>query len=181
VRTLVFALVAVGAVLGAAEVGVAAAAESLAGAGAASPLLAVWGIGSLIGGVLATRRGGGADDPAGLALVLAALAVGHIALAAAAGSLVALALTLLAAGAAIAPVYASVYAMVERLAPAGTVTEAFAWLTTAAAIGTATGSAAAGVLVEGAGPVAAFLFAGVAGGAAVLVTLLPRPVALATA
>ncbi|HWM10858.1 MAG TPA: hypothetical protein VNO82_15995 [Solirubrobacteraceae bacterium] len=181
VRTLVFALVAVGAVLGAAEVGVAAAAETLAGTGAASPLLAVWGIGSLIGGVLATRRGGGADDPAGLALVLAALAVGHIALAAAAGSLVALALTLLAAGAAIAPVYASVYAMVERLAPAGTVTEAFAWLTTAAAIGTATGSAAAGVLVEGAGPVAAFLFAGVAGGVAVLVTLVPRPVALAAA
>jgi MFS family permease len=172
VRKIVSALVAVGVVLGAAEVGVAAAAETLAGTAAASPLLEVWGAGSLVGGVLATRLGGGADNPAGLALVLAALAVGHVSLAAAAGSLVALALTLFAAGAAIAPVYASVYAMVERLAPAGTATEAFAWLTTAAAIGTATGSAGAGALVEAAGPVAAFVFAGVAGAVAVLVTML---------
>lgn len=182
VRTLVLALIGVGVVLGAAEVGVAAAAETLAGTAAASPLLAVWGVGSLAGGVLATRLGGGADSAAGLAVVLAALAAGHLALAAAAGSLVALALTLFAAGAAIAPAYASVYAMVERLAPAGTVTEAFAWLTTAAAIGTAVGAAGAGALVEAGGPVSAFVFAGGAGAFAVLVTALrvgtlaPRPV-----
>ena len=182
VRTLVLALIGVGVVLGAAEVGVAAAAETLAGTAAASPLLAVWGIGSLAGGVLATRLGGGADSAAGLVVVLAALAAGHLALAAAAGSLVAVALTLFAAGAAIAPVYASVYAMVERLAPAGTVTEAFAWLTTAAAIGTAVGAAGAGALVDAGGPGTAFVFAGGAGAIAVLVTVLrigtlaPRPV-----
>jgi predicted MFS family arabinose efflux permease len=164
-------------VLGAAEVGVAAAAETLAGTAAASPLLAVWGVGSLAGGVLATRLGGGADSASGLAVVLAALAAGHLALAAAAGSLVALAVTLFAAGTAIAPAYASVYAMVERLAPAGTITEAFAWLTTAAAIGTAVGAAGGGALVDAGGPVSAFVFAGGAGAIAVLViAVAPRPV-----
>jgi MFS family permease len=185
VRTLVVVLVAVGVVLGAAEVGVAAAAEALASTAAASPLLAVWGVGSLLGGVLATRLGGGADSAGGLALVLAALAAGHVALAGAAGSLVAMAVTLLAAGAAIAPVYASVYAMVERIAPEGTITEAFAWLTTAAAIGTATGSAGAGALVEVASPMAAFVLAGGAGAVAVLAATLRvaslAPVAVAAA
>jgi MFS family permease len=181
IRTLVLALVAVGIVFGAAEVGVAAAAEALHGTAAAGPLLALWGLGSLVGGVLATRLGGGTDSAAGLTAVLAALAVGHLALAAAAGSLAALALTLLAAGTAIAPAYASVYAMVERLAPAGTVTEAFAWLGTAAAVGTAAGAAGAGPLAEAAGPVAAFVLAGGAGAVATLLialrtaTLAPRP------
>jgi MFS family permease len=188
IRTLVLALVAVGVVFGAAEVGVAAAAEALHGTAVAGPLLAVWGLGSLAGGVLATRLGGGTDSAGGLAAVLAALAAGHLALAAAAGSLAALALTLLAAGTAIAPAYASVYAMVERLAPAGTVTEAFAWLSTAAAIGTAVGAAGAGPLAEVLGPVAAFVLAGGAGAVAALLTVLrtdtlaPRPVVvLATA
>jgi MFS family permease len=187
VRTLVLVLIGVGVVLGAAEVGVAAAAETLAGTAAASPLLAVWGVGSLAGGVLATRLGGGTDSAAGLAVVLTALAAGHLALAAAAGSLAALALTLFAAGAAIAPAYASVYTMVERLAPTGTVTEAFAWLTTAAAIGTAVGAAGAGALVDGSGPVAAFVFAGGAGIVAVVLialrtgTLAARPAVAAFA
>jgi MFS family permease len=187
VRTLVLVLIGVGVVLGAAEVGVAAAAETLAGTAAASPLLAVWGVGSLAGGVLATRLGGGTDSAAGLAVVLTALAAGHLALAAAAGSLAALALTLFAAGAAIAPAYASVYTMVERLAPTGTVTEAFAWLTTAAAIGTAVGAAGAGALVDGSGPVAAFVFAGGAGVVAVVLialrtgTLAARPAVAAFA
>jgi MFS family permease len=186
-RTLVFVLVAVGVVFGAAEVGVAAAAEALDGTGAAGPLLALWGLGSLVGGALATRLGGGTDSAAGLAVVLAALAAGHLALAAAAGSLAALALTLLAAGTAIAPAYASVYAMVERIAPAGTVTEAFAWLSTAAAIGTAAGAAGAGPLAEGPGPVAVFVLAGGAGAVATLVatlrtsTLAPRPAVVAPA
>ena len=189
IRTLVLALVAVGIVFGAAEVGVAAAAEALHGTAIAGPLLALWGLGSLAGGVLATRLGGGTDSAGGLTVVLAALAAGHLALAAAAGSLAALALTLLAAGTAIAPAYASVYAMVERLAPAGTVTEAFAWLSTAAAIGTAAGAAGAGPLAEAMGPVAAFVLAGSAGAVAAVLTALrtstlaPRPVvaALATA
>jgi hypothetical protein len=55
------------------------------------------------------------------------------------------------AGAAIAPTYATIYAMVEDAAPSGSLTEAFAWLATAAAIGSAAGAAIAGALADGAG------------------------------
>jgi MFS family permease len=171
-RTLVMALVAVGVLFGAVEVAVAASAETLASPAVGGPLLGVWGLGSLVGGVIATRRGGGAHSPAGLTVVLAALAAGHLMLIAVAGSVLALAAVMLVAGAAIAPTYASVYGMVERVAPQGTVTEAFAWLATAAAVGTAAGAALAGPLAEHAGPSAAFVLAGGAGLLAVLIAAL---------
>jgi MFS family permease len=61
--------------------------------------------------------------------------------------------------------------MIEDAAPAGTVTEAFAWVATAVAIGAAAGSASAGALADHAGPAAAFAIAAAAGGCAVLATL----------
>ena len=76
------------------------------------------------------------------------------------------------AGSAIAPTCASVYAMVEQVAPEGTVTEAFAWLATALSVGTAAGASVAGILVEQAGPAAAFVLAGIAGAVALLTTVL---------
>jgi MFS family permease len=171
-RTLVTVLVAVGVVFGAVEVAVAAAAEALGSAAAAGPLLGIWGAGSLLGGLLAVRLGGGAHDGGGLALVLGLLMAGHLALSAAAGSLIALAALLVVAGAAIAPTYATVYAMVDRVAPQGTATEAFAWLNTAVAIGAAAGAASAGAVADGAGPAAAFALAGAAGAVALLATML---------
>jgi predicted MFS family arabinose efflux permease len=171
-RTLVIVLVAVGALFGAVEVAVAAAADGLGAAAAAGPLLGIWGAGSLLGGMLAVRLGGGAHSAAGLALVLVALTAGHLLLVPAAGSVLALAAVLLVAGAAIAPTYATVYAMVDRAAPEGTATEAFAWLATAVAIGASSGSALAGALADGAGPAAAFALAGGAGAIALLATAL---------
>ena len=165
-RTLTAILVAVGVVFGAVEVGVATGQT----AAAAGPLLGLWGAGSLLGGAAATRLGGGARTPTGLAAVLAALAVGHLALALASGPL-ALGALLVVAGAAIAPTYATVYAMVEDVAPAGTVTEASAWLATAVAVGAAVGSASAGAVIAQAGPVAAFGLAGVAGALAVAIAV----------
>ena len=113
-RTLTIVLTAVGVVFGAVEVGVATG----QGAGA-GPLLGLWGAGSLLGGAAATRLGGGARTPGGLAGVLAALAAGHLALALAGGSAMALGVLLVVAGAAIAPTYATVYAMVDDIAPEG--------------------------------------------------------------
>jgi predicted MFS family arabinose efflux permease len=172
VRTLVLALVAVGTLFGAVEVAVAAATEAGGSSAAAGPLLGIWGAGSLLGGLLAARAGGGAQSAAGLTLVLGALTAGHLALVPAAGSVLAMAAVLLAAGAAIAPAYASIYAMVERSAPEGTVTEAFSWLATATAIGASLGAAAAGALAEGAGAEASFLLAAGAGAVATLVLML---------
>jgi MFS family permease len=170
-RVVVAALVGVGVLFGATEVGVAAAARALGSPGAAGPLVGLWGLGSVAGGVAAARRSGRLDRAAALALVLALLGAGHVALVAAAGSLVALGAGLVVAGAAIAPTLAIAYAIVERVAPAGTVTEAFAWLATATAVGSAVGAAMGGALADGAGPAAAFALAGVAGGAAALVAV----------
>jgi MFS family permease len=66
-QTLVIVLVAVGVLLGADEVAVTVAARTLDGTTAAAPLLALWGAGSFIGGLLVTRLGGGARSAAGLA------------------------------------------------------------------------------------------------------------------
>ena len=171
-RTLVLLLVFVGVVFGTVEVAVIAAVAALGSPAAAGPLLGLWGAGSLAGGVVAARMGGGARTGAGLALMLAALAAGHLALAAAAGSAVALAAVLALAGATIAPTYATIYAMVDHAAPAGTVTEAFAWLETAVAVGASIGAASAGAVADAAGPAAAFGVAGVAGTVAALIAAL---------
>jgi predicted MFS family arabinose efflux permease len=122
----------------------------------------------LIGGLLVTRLGGGARDAAGLALLLGALTAGHLALIPADGSILTLGAVLLVAGAAIAPTEASVYAMVDRAAPAPGMTESFAWLGAAMAVGDAIGAAGAGVVADLAGPAAAFMLAGGAGALAVL-------------
>ena len=171
-RTLVTVLIAVGVLLGADEVAVTAAAKTLDGTTAAAPLFALWGAGSFAGGLLAARLGGGARTGAGVALVLCALTAGSLALIPAAGSMLALGAVLVLAGAAISPTEAALYAMVDAAAPAGTVTEAFAWLATAMAIGGALGAAGAGTLIDRAGPTAAFALAGGAGALAILTTLL---------
>ena len=171
-RTLVLVLIAVGVLLGADEVAVVAAAKTLGSTTAAAPLLAIWGVGSFAGGLLAARLGGGARTAAGLALVLGALTAGHLALIPAAGSVVALGGALLLAGATIAPTEATIYAMVDRATPPATVTEAFAWLATAMAVGGAIGATSAGLLVDHAGPTSAFALAGGAGALAVLTTMM---------
>jgi predicted MFS family arabinose efflux permease len=172
VRSLVLVAAAMGLLFGAAELGVTAVATSHGGASAAAPLLALWGVGGLLGGLAAGRLGGGARDPRGLALVLTGLAGGHLALALTTDSLASTAIVLILAGTAIAPTYATLYSMVEQTSPAETLTEAFAWLAASAALGNALGTAIAGTLLDGAGPAAVFVFAGIAGAAAVVVTVL---------
>ena len=174
-RTLVMVLTAVGLLFGAVEVAVTAAADALEGTTAAAPLLALWGLGSLAGGLVAARRSRSGRRGPGLAAILAALTLGHLALIPAAGSVVALGAVLVIAGAAIAPAYAAVYAMVDEAAPTGTVTEAFAWLATAVAIGAAAGAAIAGAVAESAGPAAALALGGAAGAAALLATAVRAP------
>jgi MFS family permease len=170
-RTLVWTFLAVGAVFGATEVGVAAAAKALGSASATGPLLALWGAGSLVGGVVMTRLGRRANGAAGVALILGLLAAGHGALAASTGSLLAMAIGLTIAGVAISPAYGSIYALVERHAGSDVRTEAFSWLATSVCVGSSAGTAAAGDLVQHAGPGAAFALAGAAGALGVVIML----------
>jgi predicted MFS family arabinose efflux permease len=69
----------------------------------------------------------------------------------------------------------TVYETGDHAAPDGTVTEAFAWLATAIAIGASVGAAAAGAVADHAGPGAAFALAGAAGAIALLATLIRSP------
>jgi predicted MFS family arabinose efflux permease len=80
------------------------------------------------------------------------------------------------AGLGIAPAIACLYLLVDRLAPAGTVTEAFTWVTTAFATGFAAGNALGGSLVHGVGTDRAFLVAAGGVAAAALLGRVRRPV-----
>ena len=159
-QTLVATFLLIGLLFGAVEVGVAASGSSTAATGG---LLGVWGVGSLLGGLVMTRLGHLRSRARQLTILLIALTVGHAALAGAAGSDLVLAGVLLVAGASISPIYAIVNGMVDRVAPNGMKTEAFAWLTTAAGTGAALGAAFTGVVAEELGAPAAFLLAGAAG------------------
>jgi MFS family permease len=171
IRVLVAIALGTGIVFGATEVGVTAAAHALDGTSAAGPLLGLWGVGSLIGGALATRLGGAARDARGLIPLLGALAIGHGALILTPGSVLATGAVITLAGATIAPAESSMYAMVDAAAPAGTGTEAYSWLLTASLVGTSFGMGAGGALAQDAGAMPVFALAGVAGCAAVLVAM----------
>jgi MFS family permease len=155
VRSLLLIFALVGLAFGAVEVAVPAAAD----AGLAGVLLALWGAGSLTGGLIAARAAAPADGARRLRRLLVLLAAGHLLLVPATGP-VALALLLPAAGLAIAPTFACTFALVEDLAPHGTLTEAYTWLSTGISAGIAAGAALAGVLAEHQSPSAAFALAG---------------------
>lgn len=169
-RTLAAILLATGLVFGGVEVAVTASAEAFAAKAAAGPLLGLWGLGSLIGGIVAARLGGGARTASGLVALLVLVGVTHGALAFATGPAVLGALIIIA-GATIAPTFATVYAMVDAVAPKGTTTEAFAWLATSAAVGASGGAALSGALTDVAGAPTAFAVAALAAGAAALTAL----------
>jgi len=163
IHRLALAVVGVGLLFGAAELGVTAVATNAGGPSTVAPLLGIWGGGGLIGGIAAGRLGGGARSTRGLAAILVALAGGHLALALTTHSIVLTGIVLLGAGTAIAPAYASVYALAERATPAESRTETFAWIAAATALGNALGSAVAGVLLEHTGAATVFGFAGAIG------------------
>jgi predicted MFS family arabinose efflux permease len=171
-RTLVMILFGTGIIFGATEVGVTTATHALGSTTAAGPVLGLWGLGSLLGGTVATRLGGGATEARGLTAMLAALALCHAALILTTGSLLALGAVITLAGATIAPTVSGIYAMVDRAAPPGTLTEAYSWQLTASLTGAALGAAVAGSLAQSAGPAGAFALVATAGGAAVLVAAL---------
>jgi MFS family permease len=158
VRTLVSVQALAGVSFGAIEVATVAFAQDAGAKGAIGPLLAAWGLASMLGGAIAARGGAPHDPVRRLVVLLAALAAGDALLVAATGPLV-LGALLVVAGLAIAPAFAVVYGLAGEVAREGTVTEAFTWLTTGLGAGLAAGSAVGGALAASAGPGAAFLAA----------------------
>ncbi len=169
-RLLVAALVAVGFTFGITEVAVVAAADELTLPGGAAPLLALWGIGSLAGGVVVARAGRRVSWR-GFGRILLALGITHALLGAAAGSGLLLGACLAVAGSTIAPMYSSAFALAERIVPEDSLTEVFAWLATAIAVGAAAGAPIAGALAEATSVAPAFLLAGACAAVAATVVL----------
>ncbi|MFB7942031.1 MFS transporter [Streptomyces sp. NPDC056049] len=131
-------------------------------------LMAALGLGALLGGVLyGARQWAGAPERR-LRVLVALLALCYLPLTLTPGPVAMAALSALA-GVFLAPVLACAFIVVDRHAPAGTVTEAFSWLVTTFGVGAALGSAAAGPAVELSGTVAGFAVAGAGGLAALLV------------
>jgi MFS family permease len=171
IRAVLASIVLLATAFGTVEVTVVADAERLGSRTLAGPLLALWAFGSIVGGLVFGSRASDHGPERRLVGLLALVVVG-IALLAVAGGLVQLGAGMVLAGIGIAPAIACLYLLVDRLAPAGTVTEAFTWVTTAFATGFAAGNALGGALVQRAGIEAAFLIAaGCVAGAAMLARL----------
>jgi MFS family permease len=173
IRTVLAAIVLLATAFGTVEVTVVAGAEQLGSRTLAGPLLALWAVGSMAGGLAfgsrASERG-----PERRMIGLLALVVAGIALLAVAAGLVQLAAGMVLAGLGIAPAIACLYLLVDRLAPTGTVTEAFTWVTTAFATGFAAGNALGGSLVHRVGTQGSFLAAAGGVAAAALLARLRR-------
>jgi MFS family permease len=173
IRAVMASIVLLAGAFGTVEVTVVADAEQLGSRTLAGPLLALWAAGSMVGGLSFGNR---ASDrgPEQRMIGLLLLVVAGIALLAVAGGLVQLSAGMVLAGLGIAPAIACLYLLVDRLAPAGTVTEAFTWVTTAFATGFAGGNALGGTLVQRVGIDAAFLIAAGGVAAAALLARLRR-------
>ena len=173
VRTLLATMLVVGAGVGVIEVAVPALCEAAGRPSATGFVLGIWGLGSLIGGVVAGRLAA-AEDPARRVIVLlAALAAGTAPLMLASGVL-SLGALIFVAGISIAPALAAVQSLAGQLAKVGTVTEAYTWLGTGMGSGIAIGAAAGGAVVEGAGTWEAFLLSASAVALAALLAGLRR-------
>ena len=147
IRTLAAVALTTAISFGAIEVALPAFTEHEGSRAAAGPLLTMWALGSVIGGLWYGSRSWRAPLERRLLILLGALALGAAPLAFA-GSIAVMAALLLLTGLALAPVATAQYALVDRLAPAGTSTEAYSWEIVAGAVGFGAGSALAGILVE---------------------------------
>ena len=164
----VFALCGLG--IGAVEVAIPAALDGMGRRELAGLLFGVWGVGSMVAGFAVGRRSAPREPVRRLSLLLVAWGAAHAAIGLA-GSPVALAVLLFVAGAAIAPTFVCANGMLDHLAPPGTLTEAFTWMSTGMTVGVAAGSALAGLLVERASPGLAL---GVLGAGGVLAAVVVR-------
>ena len=140
---MVLGVVCVGAAVGSIPVAVTGFAEASGNRSIAGWLLATQAAGALLGGLLYTRAGPGGR--ARLPLLTCAFAAGFLPLLATPQP-AAMAGLLLISGMGLPPVLTAVFLAADRLAPTGTTVEAFAWIFTAFAVGSAGGSALDGPL-----------------------------------
>jgi predicted MFS family arabinose efflux permease len=155
-RTLLGPIALMGFALGAIEVGLPSLALHAGSRAASGLLLAVWSLGSMIGGLWFGSRTWRSSLPTRYrALFIAAIA--FTAPLILARSIPEGVFGALLAGLTIAPLFSTQYAMVSRAVREGTETEAFTWVTAALVTGIAAGSAAGGGVISSGGVGAPFI------------------------
>jgi MFS family permease len=172
-RTLIVALLPAGIAFGALEVALPAFAEAHGSRPTAGLLLALWGVGSIVGGLWYGRQRFTGPVERRLLIVLAVMPVA-MAPVALAGSVPTMAVLIAVAGAPIAPAFTVSYTLIDRLASAGATTEAFTATTTAIVAGLAFGNAAGGALVGPIGTSLTFLLAAAVAALCPLAVLMRR-------
>ncbi|WP_433477086.1 MFS transporter [Spirillospora sp. CA-142024] len=170
-RVLLLSLACAGIALGVYAVAVVAYAEEQGRGLASGLLLACMAGGALTGGIVYGARSWAGEPHHRLPWLLAALAAGYVPLVMAPGLAVMSALAFVS-GVFLAPVLACSFTLVDRLAPSGTVTEAFAWVVAAVGAGGSLGSFVSGVGQDVAGVPGAFAGAGSGGALALVLCLL---------
>ena len=155
VRTLLLAMTLMAVHIPAMELGVSAFAEARDATGGIGLILAAWGGGSMIGGLIFGRRGVPEDPVRRLVMLFGGMSLG-VAAPSLAVDMVTLAALIMIAGFFIAPSFAIAFGLLADIAPRGTVTEANTWINTGFGLGIAAGGAAGGWVVETAGSDAAY-------------------------
>ena len=158
VRLLVLAIFVMVTAFAAIDVSTVAAARRHGGNGAAGVLIAIWGVGSLLGGLAFGSRGWPGRRSTKIIALLTAITVTTAALTPL-SSLVALAAVLFVSGWFYAPAFSCINQAVQRTSLPGAVTESFAWLASGSLAGAAVGSTVGGAAVTAAGSAAGYGFA----------------------
>jgi MFS family permease len=167
VRTFVTLAVFMGLAFGAIEISMPAFAELHATRAQGGLALACFSAGSLFGGLVTGLRHG--TDSRRQLLTFAVILPAGLALPLLAGSLPVMCALVFLAGLPIAPLVTGAYGLVERIAPAGTHAETFAWFGTAITAGIASGTALGGWLVDDRGVRASIILGVIAAGMAALI------------
>ncbi len=174
VRALLGTVFAMGAGFGCLDVAVVAFAEDHSGSrSTGAVLLAVWSAGSILGGLVYGAVHSDRPHARQLPWLVGALGVGS-ALPVLAPGTVSMGVLLVLYGSTIAPYSACSSVLLGRAAPAGTLTEAFAWSSSAIFGGAALGNVVSGSVVEHGGVRLALALPAVTGLLGVLATLSAR-------
>ncbi|GAA0910661.1 MFS transporter [Streptomyces thermoalcalitolerans] len=160
----------VGVALGSITVAAASYADTHGGDTVYGRLMAGLGLGALVGGaVYGARQWSGAPERR-LRVLVALLAVCYLPLMLRPG-VAAMVLLAVLSGVFLAPCVACAFVIVDRHAPAGTVTEAFSWLVTTFTVGSSLGTGVAGPVVQAGGALWGFAVPGAAGAVSSLVLM----------
>ncbi|MCI3273425.1 MFS transporter [Streptomyces cylindrosporus] len=151
---LLIAALGFGTGVGFVAVGIPAAATALGATPAAGLLLATWSVSSVLGGLTYNRRPWPSEPSLRLPMLMAAF--GLLLCPVFIGGFYGLAAAMILTGLTLAPQLTTQNALLDTLVPPHQVSEAFGWITTAIALGNATGQAASGALIELSGHETAF-------------------------